>query len=532
MTAITFPNSPSAGDTHTAGNGIVYTYDGEKWTSIGTNSAGTWTRSGTEVSLTNAGDDLNVDSGSLFVDASTDRVGVGTTAPSSPLTVNQSSGNVNFELHSSSNGRGTQTKTHNDHATFFHGLAGDTTGDYIYYTADAKNHVFSTSNSEALRIDSSGNVGIGVNNPSSYYANGNDLVVGGTGSQGITIKSGSTNQGILAFAKGTSGGSEQYAGYILYNHGSGSAEHMQFAVGATERLRIDSSGRLLVGASSSFDQGAKIQASTTGYEVFEGFQYGVNSVAAILRIGKSRGSIGNHGLVAVNDQLGRISFMGNDGSSFKNAAYIFAAVDGTPGTNDMPTRLVLSTTANGAGSPTERMRITSEGHVFFGATTSFPTGGSNGGSAFVVESGNRRTLYLATTANAEGLIRFHNVNGQVGTVVVSGSSTSYNTSSDYRLKDNVVDIPDGITRVKQLQPKRFNFIADSETTVDGFLAHEAQLVVPEAVTGTKDEVDDDGNPVMQGIDQSKLVPLLTAALQEAIAKIETLEQRLSDAGIA
>jgi hypothetical protein len=80
-----------------------------------------------------------------------------------------------------------------------------------------------------------------------------------------------------------------------------------------------------------------------------------------------------------------------------------------------------------------------------------------------------------------------------------------------------------ITRVKQLAPKRFNFIADANTTVDGFLAHEAQAVVPEAVTGTHNEVDDDGNAVMQGIDQSKLVPLLTGALREAITKIETLE---------
>ena len=87
MTAITFPNSPSSGDTHTAGNGIVYTYDGEKWTSIGTNSAGTWTRSGTTVSLTNAGDDLNVDSGTFFVDASANKVGIGTTTPSEPLHV-------------------------------------------------------------------------------------------------------------------------------------------------------------------------------------------------------------------------------------------------------------------------------------------------------------------------------------------------------------------------------------------------------------------------------------------------------------
>jgi hypothetical protein len=71
------------------------------------------------------------------------------------------------------------------------------------------------------------------------------------------------------------------------------------------------------------------------------------------------------------------------------------------------------------------------------------------------------------------------------------------------------------------------FIADPDTTVDGFLAHEAQAIVPECVTGAKDAVDADGNPVYQGIDQSKLVPLLTAALQEAIAKIETLEAEVA-----
>ena len=109
----------------------------------------------------------------------------------------------------------------------------------------------------------------------------------------------------------------------------------------------------------------------------------------------------------------------------------------------------------------------------------------------------------------------------VGSITNTTSATAYNTSSDYRLKENVVDITNGITRVKQLQPKRFNFIVDPTTSVDGFLAHEAQSVIPEAVTGEKDGEE------MQGIDQSKLVPLLTAALQEAIAKIETLETKVA-----
>jgi hypothetical protein len=127
---------------------------------------------------------------------------------------------------------------------------------------------------------------------------------------------------------------------------------------------------------------------------------------------------------------------------------------------------------------------------------------------------------------------------QVGSILVNTASVSYTTTSDHRLKENVTPVSDGITRLQQLKPSRFNFIVDPDHTVDGFIAHEAQAVVPECVTGEKDAVDDNGNPVYQGIDQAKLVPLLTAALQEAIAKIETqgasiaaLEARLTAAGI-
>ena len=114
----------------------------------------------------------------------------------------------------------------------------------------------------------------------------------------------------------------------------------------------------------------------------------------------------------------------------------------------------------------------------------------------------------------------------VGGINVDSSSATFLTSSDYRLKENVTDMTGAIDRVKALAPKRFNFIVDSDKTVDGFLAHEAQTVVPEAISGTKDAVDDDGNAVMQGIDQSKLVPLLPGALKEAVAKIDALEARV------
>jgi len=135
-------------------------------------------------------------------------------------------------------------------------------------------------------------------------------------------------------------------------------------------------------------------------------------------------------------------------------------------------------------------------------------------------------VQIGRNANDGDLIRFYKNGTQVGNVSVSGSTTAYNTSSDHRLKENVVYDWDATTRLKQLKPARFNFIANADTTVDGFLAHEAQAVVPEAVTGTHNEVDDDGVAVMQGIDQSKLVPLLVKAVQEQQALIDALTARI------
>ena len=135
------------------------------------------------------------------------------------------------------------------------------------------------------------------------------------------------------------------------------------------------------------------------------------------------------------------------------------------------------------------------------------------------------TAVYAENTNNQGwiYIRFATNNSQVGYISVGTSSTSYVTSSDYRLKENVDYTWDATTRLKQLKPARFNFVVDSDTTVDGFLAHEVSSVVPEAITGEKDAVDADGVAVMQGIDQSKLVPLLVKTIQELEARITALE---------
>ena len=128
---------------------------------------------------------------------------------------------------------------------------------------------------------------------------------------------------------------------------------------------------------------------------------------------------------------------------------------------------------------------------------------------------------IINNTNATGTVQQFKSNGTVvGSIGITTSATTYYTSSDYRLKENQVAISDGITRLKTLKPYRFNFKNDPSTTVDGFFAHEV-TAVPEAITGEKDGAE------MQQIDQSKLVPLLTAALQEAITKIETLETKVA-----
>ena len=200
------------------------------------------------------------------------------------------------------------------------------------------------------------------------------------------------------------------------------------------------------------------------------------------------------------------------------------------------------------GAKTERMRIASDGDVSIGGTTATAafnlvgTGGSN------VQIQNN----IAPGTNTFVSIGFINDNGLIGSIQCGGSSTSYATSSDYRMKENVDYTWDATTRLKQLKPARFNFIADdTNTLIDGFIAHEVSSIVPEAVTGAKDamavetrytaddvETQGDtpsknvGDPKTysstkidpQGIDQSKLVPLLVKTIQE-------LEARLTAGGL-
>jgi len=302
---------------------------------------------------------------------------------------------------------------------------------------------------------------------------------------------------------------------------------IQFKIDGGEKARLDSSGRLLVGTSTS-------EASiTSAFQIvgsgFAGTQLiyrpDNNTFGSTLYFMKSRGStISSKTIIQSGDYIGRIGFYGADGSADVQAAEIAAYVDGTPGTNDMPGRLVFSTTPDGSASPTPRMTITNGGNILTNTTSTYSasvcTTDFNSASQFGL------TLRDTGSATDAVMMYFYKSGNVRGNITTTATATAFNTSSDYRLKRDVVPIENASSRVQQLRPVNFAW-EETGSRCDGFLAHEAQAVVPECVTGEKDAEDADGNPVYQGIDQSKLVPLLTAALQEAIAKIEALETRLS-----
>jgi hypothetical protein len=286
-----------------------------------------------------------------------------------------------------------------------------------------------------------------------------------------------------------------------------------------------------VGTSSNTDNYG-LQVDSANGNVAQFTRYGTDG--ASIAIGSSRGTQGAKTALGNNDYGGLVTFKGYDGSNFQTLAWLGGVCDGqAPASGDSPGLLVFSTTAAGSNTPTPRMTIKEDGVVAINASDS-PNGEVLFASSSVSTSGAAAFRVSPTSGTYPAVIFYDGINTDCGSIDVdtTANTTAYTTSSDYRLKQDVEPLVGSIDRVLQLKPCKWNWVNSPETKGEGFLAHEAQAVVPESVTGTKDAVDDDGNPVYQGIDQSKLVPLLTAALQEALAKIETLEQRLSDAGIA
>ena len=333
-----------------------------------------------------------------------------------------------------------------------------------------------------------------------------------------------------------------YAGAIALNaqgmniYTNSASRDIIFGTNETEVMRIDGAGLVGIGTASP-DQLLHLEGTNaTG-----------NTNPITLRFTDTDTAS------AVNQIVGRIEFEGRDATASGVGSFIQGVVETSTG------KQYLSLGTGTSGSATEAMRISSVGNVSIG---------KNGvllgtvGVHFIPEGTIAATKdgaiplvlnRVATgTNNLNGVIaQFRRATVTVGNISVSDGATAYNTSSDYRLKENVVELTSASERINQLKPSRFNWISDdTNTVIDGFIAHEVATVVPEAITGAKDAMideeyevtpevlDEDGNvtteavmgtrsvPDYQGIDQSKLVPLLTAALQEALTEISSLKSRV------
>ena len=334
--------------------------------------------------------------------------------------------------------------------------------------------------------------------------------------QDVTVAGDLTVSGTTTAAATTMTGDLSLADKIVHTGDTNTAirfpaaDTVTIETSGSERMRVLSDGKIGLGTTTP-ENPIEIETANTLGSTFTGTTHGEG-----LRVTQSSYSSGNY------VSLIEAPYQPNGVANVRIAAMF----DGG-GSN-----LAFGTSNSfGSGITNTAMFIHSDASIDITGNTTFSSDGNyratNSGAINVSPNGNLAIGFGGDSdANYYAAIFHNSSNTAVGSIFVDASSTTFATSSDHRLKENVANLTGAIDRVKTLAPKRFNFIADPDTTVDGFLAHEV-TAVPEAIVGTHNQVDDDNNPVYQGIDQSKLVPLLTAALQEAIAKIETLETKVA-----
>jgi hypothetical protein len=431
----------------------------------------------------------------LTVDTS-QRVGVGTSSPNNKFTLQDGSVLVRSEV---------TTGTSNSHnigfsATSTGGVAA-TISSYRENANEASALTFNTWNGSAfgerMRVSASGSVGIGTSPSYKLHVSGNNAV---SADNTIAMSYGRAANPTDALHKITWGSDDLR---IEADTANTIASNITFTNDGSERARIDSSGRLLVGTSS---------ASDASKFVVQG-QVSANAGQMSVR----RNAVGADSAI-----LGSIDF---DDSSASLGARIQAVGDATWGTNDYPTRLTFSTTADGASGPTERMRIKSDGQlntlssvggfystVTAAAGTTIPTfAGRRSGTT--LDNGTD-TCYIWSNGNIQ------NVNG------------SYTAISDQKLKENIADANSQWNDFKAIQIRNWNFKEETghETHRQiGPIAQELEQVCPGLVFETPDR-DADGNEtgeVTKGVNQSVLYMKAVKALQEAMERIEQLESKVA-----
>ena len=400
------------------------------------------------------------------------------------------------------------------------GSAGSPT---LFFTGDSNTGLFSPAADtiafaeggvESMRIDSSGRLGIGTTGPQEVLdVNGRgrfqgsaSSAVSGAGLE-LAYVSASTKGQILSYNRGTS----------TYLETNIIGNPLTFNISGSEAARIDTSSRLLVGTSTARDnffgsasgQAMQFQVEGTDYKN-SGASFTSNNSATAgfgphVLFARSRGaSVGSNTIVQNGDNLGIISYLGNDGAKFIDAARIACEVDGTPGTNDMPGRLVFSTTADGASSPTERMRITSGGLLYC------------------------QGVYDYATASSSNVNVFSN-----GHLTRNTSSLKYKTNIE-TLEDSYADA------ILQCRPVWYKSLCQADNpdhSFWGFIAEEVVQIDPRLIHWKTEEsiVQDDGsrttiqleNPEPDGVQYDRFVPHLLNLIKRQKEQIEAMEERLS-----
>lgn len=425
----------------------------------------------------------------FFWDASSERLGIGTTSPSLPLhVVNSSTSYVLAETTGTGTSAGVRMK-------------GDASADYTLFTTQGTNQFAIYDNAagtERVRITSAGNVGIGTSSPTTISGY-RSVHLSNTSGSLIDMGTSGKESRIVADTNGLG---------FQVTPGSHTYQNIRWKAGAISgaldsHMLLDSNGHVGIGETAPLGS-LHIKSEDTG-------------------AGSTPASTGNL-LVLEGTENGMTIFSAGSGAGYINFG------DSSNNTSGM---IIYDHSANAMkfwANAAQRMMLDQNGDLQYGKTDATQnTQGIILNSYGAIRANSQADVALHLIRSTAGnIVRFyHNNTTLVGNINVTSTGTSYGTTSDYRLKENVVELTGAIDRIKQVPVHRFNFIVDADTTVDGFLAHEVADVVPEAITGTKDEVDDEGNPVYQGIDQSKLVPLLTQALKDAITKIEAQETTIA-----